>query len=342
MTNYDKRIIGDLNKILPGPWTGEHGIYQLYQDGVCVLVEVEIARATMTLGSFRNSGSDLVFAGDSAEEALENLVAEMDQWADACSRLASGVDYKLAYQTIRTAIDARCTIEELRQLVGLDPTDEPVLLAGSDIGEGRLNVGHWMAKLLASSFIDWLDQEGVENFLTSSVEDKRDGRAVEVTIQRAGKKTTADTIRELREALAQKEEHIDRLTTAMTVRHNSCETPSKMSRKMTSKPEPPPQKGKESVNAKLMNWLAERRDMKASMLVLARAQFGLEKYGTALETHNGRDAVEDARQEIGDALQYVMQAKMEGRDMADLRELTQTLLELIEADALESYEEDLG
>lgn len=99
---------------------------------------------------------------------------------------------------------------------------------------------------------------------------------------------------------------------------------------MTSKPEPAPQKGKKKVVGRLITWLAVRDDVVAQKLVLARAHFGLEKYGTTLMTHNGRDAIEDARQELGDALQYVMQAKMEGRDVEELRGLTQTLLELID------------
>ena len=43
----------------------------------------------------------------------------------------------------------------------------------------------------------------------------------------------------------------------------------------------------------------------------ARAAAGVAKYGRPLQTHNGRDAREDARQELLDALMYLAQAEME-------------------------------
>lgn len=43
----------------------------------------------------------------------------------------------------------------------------------------------------------------------------------------------------------------------------------------------------------------------------ARAKEGVETYGTRLMTHNGRDALQDAHEEILDALVYMWQAKME-------------------------------
>jgi len=36
-------------------------------------------------------------------------------------------------------------------------------------------------------------------------------------------------------------------------------------------------------------------------------------YGMELHTHNGRDAVQDLREELLDALQYLAQARAEGR-----------------------------
>ena len=45
----------------------------------------------------------------------------------------------------------------------------------------------------------------------------------------------------------------------------------------------------------------------------ARTLAGVERYGTPLYTHNGRDAVQDLREELLDALQYLAQAHAEGR-----------------------------
>lgn len=44
----------------------------------------------------------------------------------------------------------------------------------------------------------------------------------------------------------------------------------------------------------------------------ARAEVGRTKYGTYLETHNGRNAAVDAYQEVLDLLMYAMQARAEG------------------------------
>ena len=45
----------------------------------------------------------------------------------------------------------------------------------------------------------------------------------------------------------------------------------------------------------------------------ARTLAGVERYGVALHTHNGRDSVRDLREELLDALQYLAQAHAEGR-----------------------------
>lgn len=42
-----------------------------------------------------------------------------------------------------------------------------------------------------------------------------------------------------------------------------------------------------------------------------RRQYGVQKYGTELESHNGRDALLDAYQEALDLVMYLRQALME-------------------------------
>lgn len=46
----------------------------------------------------------------------------------------------------------------------------------------------------------------------------------------------------------------------------------------------------------------------------ARLAVGVERYGTALHTHNGRDALRDALEEALDGMQYAQQANLEARD----------------------------
>lgn len=66
--------------------------------------------------------------------------------------------------------------------------------------------------------------------------------------------------------------------------------------------EPPPKKGKIEV-ARFV--LAD---------IQARIDIGQKKYGTKLETHNGRDALWDAYQEAIDLVMYLRQALLE-RDL---------------------------
>jgi hypothetical protein len=46
----------------------------------------------------------------------------------------------------------------------------------------------------------------------------------------------------------------------------------------------------------------------------ARIQLGIERYGHPLQTHNGRDAAEDAYQELLDAAHYLKQLHLETRN----------------------------
>lgn len=104
-------------------------------------------------------------------------------------------------------------------------------------------------------------------------------------------------------------------------------------------PEPPPVPGRAEVAPALCAWLcaayagAGLEDsgsfQDALSLVEARAAYGRAKYGTALQTHNGRNPLEDALQELGDLLMYVQQAKMESRDLAPIRRLLPVLEALV-------------
>jgi hypothetical protein len=67
--------------------------------------------------------------------------------------------------------------------------------------------------------------------------------------------------------------------------------------------QPMPVPGKENVTPALIVLLEQRQER------------GIAKYGTPLQTHNGRDALWDALEEAIDLAQYLMQAIME-RDSA--------------------------
>ncbi|MFN3199970.1 MAG: hypothetical protein ACE366_16360 [Bradymonadia bacterium] len=75
--------------------------------------------------------------------------------------------------------------------------------------------------------------------------------------------------------------------------------------------QPPPAPGRCYVALTLFSalWQWGRTDLMA--LLWRRFTFGLGKYGTLVQTHNGRDALVDARDELGDLLQYGTQAILE-------------------------------
>ena len=70
-----------------------------------------------------------------------------------------------------------------------------------------------------------------------------------------------------------------------------------------ARPEPAPRAGRSVVLDDLVAVLRSRSD------------FGLRKYGTRLETWNGRDAHLDALQELADLFVYLHQAEMERADL---------------------------
>lgn len=62
-------------------------------------------------------------------------------------------------------------------------------------------------------------------------------------------------------------------------------------------------------------------------LLKERIQKGVETYGTVLKTHNGRNALQDAKEELADAVLYLTQAMMEAEDAKD--EKRQTLSRMV-------------
>lgn len=95
-----------------------------------------------------------------------------------------------------------------------------------------------------------------------------------------------------------------------------------------SRPEPAPVNRGEPVTPPLLDWLRSYGFDDEARVVEARAAFGREKYGQPLMTLDGRDPIEDARQELADALQYVQRAAMLGADLTPLAGLLDALCAL--------------
>lgn len=93
-------------------------------------------------------------------------------------------------------------------------------------------------------------------------------------------------------------------------------------RVIISSPQPKPTEGVKRVFPILRAWLIVRGEGKIVSQVAGRREYGIRQYGTELMTHNGRDVIEDLRQEALDALQYAVAAKLEGASEEDLREIT--------------------
>ena len=85
---------------------------------------------------------------------------------------------------------------------------------------------------------------------------------------------------------------------------------------MASKPEPPPKKSGIEVTPLLIEWMKEKEVSNTAIeLIKSRREYGLAKYGQGLMTEDGRNTSEDAIQELGDLLQYLYKAKLQGHKL---------------------------
>lgn len=64
--------------------------------------------------------------------------------------------------------------------------------------------------------------------------------------------------------------------------------------------------------------------------ILARDAYGRRKYGQPLMSEDGRDHVNDARQEILDALQYIQAARIQRLDVRELLPLLRLVVRMTE------------
>lgn len=97
---------------------------------------------------------------------------------------------------------------------------------------------------------------------------------------------------------------------------------------MSSVPEPPPKVAGIPVTPNLIEWLKSFDDSKYVIdLINQRYMFGLEKYGQCLMSEDGRNTIEDARQEAGDLLQYLYKGYLQNiEDYESLDHLEKTIL----------------
>ena len=91
------------------------------------------------------------------------------------------------------------------------------------------------------------------------------------------------------------------------------------------KAQPPPIRTAQSEPILTDEFLADLPDDVAEALRLRR-QFGLDKYGTVLRSHNGRDPLADALQEALDLIVYLQQSIMERPHATRIWLLEETVL----------------
>lgn len=93
-----------------------------------------------------------------------------------------------------------------------------------------------------------------------------------------------------------------------------------------SVPEPAPKASGHVVPDTLIHVIEKLRDTRCIEpnvgdalvhLIRERDAFGRAKYGQPLMSNDGRNGIEDARQELGDLLQYIMKCRLADDDMTD-------------------------
>ncbi len=95
-----------------------------------------------------------------------------------------------------------------------------------------------------------------------------------------------------------------------------------------SAPEPPPKNIGYDIGQELLKELQVSQHEDARKLVKERIIFGIKKYGQPLRSQDGRDGIEDARQELGDLMMYVMKCKVNNISLDPLKPLVATLVAL--------------
>lgn len=104
---------------------------------------------------------------------------------------------------------------------------------------------------------------------------------------------------------------------------------------MGSIPEPPPVNRGQPIYHIVLQYLErvtadEKTKTEVSRLLQDRYTFGLNKYGQPLMSEDGRNDVEDCIQEIGDAIQYIVKAKYNGKDISSIKRALAVLNQIAE------------
>lgn len=95
-------------------------------------------------------------------------------------------------------------------------------------------------------------------------------------------------------------------------------------------PEPPPKPHGFIVPDQLIEFIQSHgNNIHLIQLIRERDAFGRAKYGQPLMSEDGRNGIEDARQELGDLLQYAFKSKDQQR-FEELVELIKSAVSLIE------------
>ncbi len=106
-------------------------------------------------------------------------------------------------------------------------------------------------------------------------------------------------------------------------------------RDAVSAPQPDPITRGQPVTPALVAWLTDRGEDVDQLVALveARDAFGRRKYGQPLYSDDGRDVSADFGQELADALQYGMAARMRGVSLAVWAPVLRALADLVSDDA---------
>lgn len=106
-------------------------------------------------------------------------------------------------------------------------------------------------------------------------------------------------------------------------------------REAVSTAQPDPIVRGQPVTPALVAWILERGEDVEQLVAIveARDAFGRRKYGQPLYSDDGRDVSADFGQELADAMQYSMAARMRGVSLAAWAPVLRALADLVSDDA---------